>query len=200
VRVFVVLPLIIFLLYLATSLLYLATRWSVQTGVIEVTETVKKVVGPRGYRNNNPLNIRVGNNWQGESVNQKDGEFEEFISARYGFRAGAKVLKNYQRLYHLKTIRQMITRFSPKNENDTDSYVNFVAKEVGISPDTQINVISDRSTLAKIMIAMSAMECGRGWFTIDQAIEGIKASSKTSRPPQQLIVSNQAMSKPRVSM
>jgi hypothetical protein len=165
VRVFIVL----FIIFL----LYLATRWSAQTGVIEMTETIKKAVGPRGYRNNNPLNIRVGNDWQGESVNQKDGEFEEFISAEYGFRAGAKVLKNYQRLYNLKTIRQMITRFAPKNENATDNYVNFVAKEVGINPDTQINVISDGSTLAKIMIAMSAMECGRGWFTIEQAIEGV---------------------------
>ena len=34
----------------------------------------KKV--PRGIRNNNPLNIRKGNNWQGERHPQTDPAFE----------------------------------------------------------------------------------------------------------------------------
>ena len=33
---------------------------------------------PRGIRNNNPLNIRKGNNWKGERPNQTDKAFEEF--------------------------------------------------------------------------------------------------------------------------
>ncbi|MGY5707388.1 structural protein [Vibrio cincinnatiensis] len=153
--------------------LYLVTRWSAQTGVIEMTEEAKKLVGPRGYRNNNPLNIRVGNDWQGESLDKTDGEFEQFISPEYGFRAGAKVLKNYQRLYNLKTVRQIIGRWAPSNENDTSNYVNFVARELGVSPDAQINVLSDGSTLARLMLAMSVMECGRGWFTVEQSVEGV---------------------------
>jgi hypothetical protein len=153
--------------------LYLVTRWSAQTGVIEMTEEVKKLVGPRGYRNNNPLNIRVGNDWQGERLDKTDGEFEQFISPEYGFRAGAKVLKNYQRLYNLKTVRQIIGRWAPSNENDTSNYVDFVARELGVSPDAQINVMSDGSTLARLMLAMSVMECGRGWFTVEQSVEGV---------------------------
>ena len=50
---------------------------------------------PRGIRNNNPLNIRKGNNWQGEISPQSDKEFEQFESMTMGVRAGMKILRNY---------------------------------------------------------------------------------------------------------
>ncbi|HAS8492972.1 TPA: structural protein, partial [Vibrio vulnificus] len=42
----------------------------------------------RGIRNNNPLNIRKGNDWQGESILNTDSEFEVFKHHKFGFRAG----------------------------------------------------------------------------------------------------------------
>ena len=36
----------------------------------------KKTSQARGIRNNNPLNIRVGNDWQGERKPNTDGAFE----------------------------------------------------------------------------------------------------------------------------
>ena len=50
---------------------------------------------PRGIRNNNPLNIRKGNNWKGERPNQTDKEFEEFESMQMGLRAAFILLRNY---------------------------------------------------------------------------------------------------------
>lgn len=41
---------------------------------------------PRGIRNNNPLNIKIGNDWKGEVPNT-DGTFEQFESMEYGLRA-----------------------------------------------------------------------------------------------------------------
>jgi hypothetical protein len=38
----------------------------------------KKIDSPRGIRNNNPLNIRIGNDWQGERKPNTDGAFEQF--------------------------------------------------------------------------------------------------------------------------
>ena len=81
---------------------------------------------PRGLRNNNPLNIektKGGNPWQGEIVPSKDSRFAQFTSMAYGYRAAFKLLNNYQRNYGLDTIRKMISRWAPSNENHTEAYV-----------------------------------------------------------------------------
>ena len=44
---------------------------------------------PRGIRNNNPLNIRIGNQWLGERANPNDPAFEQFVAMEYGIRAGS---------------------------------------------------------------------------------------------------------------
>ena len=77
----------------------------------------------RGLRNNNPLNIektRGGNPWQGEVVPSKDKRFAQFTTVAYGYRAAFKLLNNYQRNYGLDTIRKMIGRWAPSEENHTD--------------------------------------------------------------------------------
>lgn len=113
----------------------------------------------RGIRNNNPLNIRIGNNWQGETVGT-DKEFEVFSHHRYGFRAAAKLLRNYQSLYKLQTIDEIIHRFAPPNENHTSNYAGYVAKKMGVATDTPINLTNDK-TLATMMLYMSEMEVGK---------------------------------------
>ncbi|UAB72394.1 structural protein [Vibrio sp. SCSIO 43132] len=125
----------------------------------------------RGVRNNNPLNIRIGNNWQGEAAIPRDKAFETFKHHKYGFRAGAKLLRNYQRLYHLYSLEQIIHRFAPPNENDTKNYAGFVAKRLGVSVHDHIDLFDDE-TLAKVMHAMSIMEVGR-YYSLDDARQGV---------------------------
>ena len=51
---------------------------------------------PRGYRNNNPLNIRNSNEkWAGEIRPSQDPAFKQFKSMGYGFRAALKLIRNY---------------------------------------------------------------------------------------------------------
>ena len=126
---------------------------------------------PRGVRNNNPLNIRIGNNWRGEALVSKDAEFETFSHPKYGFRAGAKLLRNYQRRYGLNTVERIIHRFAPPNENHTDNYVNFVARNLGVSPTQSIDLSSD-TFLSQMLHAMSVMEVGR-YYTVQDAAEGV---------------------------
>ncbi|WP_231572026.1 structural protein [Vibrio rotiferianus] len=126
---------------------------------------------PRGVRNNNPLNIRIGNNWQGEALVSKDTEFETFSHPKYGFRAGAKLLRNYQSRYGLNTVRAIIGRFAPPKENETDNYINFVSDQIGVKPDQLIS-LADDNFLARMMHAMSVMEVGRH-YTVDDAAEGV---------------------------
>lgn len=82
---------------------------------------------PRGVRNNNPGNIRLGKDkWQGLSQQQTDGSFCQFTDATWGIRALAVLLINYQDKYNLKTVKAVIDRWAPPIENDTGAYVKAV--------------------------------------------------------------------------
>ena len=116
-----------------------------------------KKVEPRGIRNNNPMNIRKGNNWKGEKHPQTDAAFEQFESMQYGVRAGLKILKNYMTGYNglaqkANTIEKMITRWAPPSENNTRSY---------------ISTFSERSFMVAIVDARIRVECGQ---SIDKSI------------------------------
>ena len=120
---------------------------------------------PRGIRNNNPLNIRKGNDWLGERPNQKDREFEEFVSLEMGLRAGFIILRNYQRPQLLQslranTIRKIITRWAPASENNTARYIDVVAKRTGLNPDELI-AFKDKAKVLALVEAMCFVECGQ---------------------------------------
>ena len=85
---------------------------------------------PRGIRNNNPGNIRHGAKWQGLKENSRDLDpaFCVFKNPIYGIRALAKGLLNYKKLYGLNTVRSIISRYAPPNENQTLAYIQSVAK------------------------------------------------------------------------
>ena len=120
---------------------------------------------PRGIRNNNPLNIRKGNNWKGERQHQSDPSFEEFESLQMGLRAGFIILRNYQRTslapkMRANTIRKIINRWAPASENDTLKYIKLVAKRSGLNPDELI-AYRDKPRMLAVVEAMCFVECGQ---------------------------------------
>lgn len=115
---------------------------------------------PRGIRNCNPLNIRVGNVWLGEVTNPTDNEFEQFVSMFYGLRAGFILLRRYIRRYHLTTVPDIISRWAPSSENNTVRYIDTVCQLSGIAPDAQIKY-EDEETLVNLVDAMILVECGQ---------------------------------------
>lgn len=124
-----------------------------------------KSIVPRGIRNNNPLNIRVGNNWRGEKTVKHDSAFEEFTSMEYGVRAGFIILRKYMSGYNgltrkFNTIDLIIRRWAPASENNTESYINQVCKLSGIPRHQQIS-FSQRSLMVAIVDAMIRVECGQ---------------------------------------
>lgn len=114
---------------------------------------------PRGIRNNNPLNIRIGNVWLGEVKNPTDPEFEQFISMRYGLRAAFVILRRYIRRYHRDTIQAIISSWAPSNENATQNYINHVATRMGMSSMEPI-LYEDKETMVRLVGAMSFFENG----------------------------------------
>lgn len=123
-------------------------------------QTRKQKMLPRGLRNNNPLNIRIGNTWLGEREHPTDDEFEEFVSLTYGLRAAFIILRRYIRRYHLNTVRLIVERWAPRNENETEKYIQFVCKDTGLMPNTAIQY-EDKNTMCKLVEAMAFVECGQ---------------------------------------
>ena len=122
-----------------------------------------------GKRNKNPLNIRynASNDWFGRDRKEGTPEgFETFISTAHGVRAADKVLENYSE-YGINSVREVINRFAPPNENDTDGYVDFVAKELGIGADDRIN-LRNPQTRTELLKAMVQMESPDVTLTDDQ--------------------------------
>ena len=96
---------------------------------------------PRGIRNNNPGNLRrTDDPWQGLTPGQPDKEFFVFKSEAYGIRALARTLIAYQDEHRLRSVRQIISRWAPANENDTGAYIDAVAKSSGFDPDQPLDM------------------------------------------------------------
>ena len=130
---------------------------------------------PRGIRNNNPGNIRHGANWLGLKPNGRnmDSAFCVFTAPVYGIRALAKVLINYKRIHGLNTVRQIVSRYAPPNENQTTAYIQSVAKQLGVYPDTVID-IEERGVLTVFIKAVIRMENGIQPYSDELIQQGIE--------------------------
>lgn len=115
---------------------------------------------PRGIRNNNPLNIRIGNVWLGEVNNPDDPDFEQFVSMAYGIRAACVLLRRYIRHYHRNTLTTIISAWAPSTENNTAAYVERVSSMSGIPVDKTIDY-ADVDVIVALLDAMIFVECGQ---------------------------------------
>lgn len=113
----------------------------------------------RGIRNKNPGNLRHGDNWQGMCKEQTDKSFIQFESFTYGIRALMKTLNTYFHKYNLTTITQIINRWAPTNENDTDAYIKSVCRRLNVKPDEDIN-LNNKDELIALARAIAFHENG----------------------------------------
>ncbi len=130
---------------------------------------------PRGIRNNNPLNIRKSaDKWQGQinaNVNDNDnnstpkGEsvFCQFYTMEYGWRAAFVILcRTYYGKYGLKTIRDIVSRWAPAKENNTEAYIRHVSDYTGIAPNKVLGSPKEHPTQWLLIgYAMAVVENGK---------------------------------------
>ena len=129
----------------------------------------------RGLRNNNPLNIRhSADRWQGAREEQTDKAFVQFKTMAYGYRAAWKTLQTYyERFCHQSTpftVRNIISRWAPPSENDTEAYIRQVLLLSGIGGKENllppVNA-SGYGRLSLLLAAMTCMECGIPYNKVD---------------------------------
>ena len=134
----------------------------------------------RGIRNNNPLNIRhSADRWQGARVEQTDDAFVQFDTMAYGYRAAWKVLDTYftrfSRERKVYNVRNIIGRWAPPTENDTDAYIRAVLVMSGLGGNESF-ARPARATcyerLERLVRAMTTVECGIPYKEVD--VEAIR--------------------------
>ena len=116
---------------------------------------------PLGIRNNNPLNIRRvnGTHWQGEILPLKGAggsAFVQFSSIEYGLRAAFCLLRTYRDKYHAVCIRDIITRWAPPSENDTEKYIYDLCKLTGFGGNERLT----ENEWPRLVQAMALIESG----------------------------------------
>jgi hypothetical protein len=130
-------------------------------------------------RRNNPGNIRptsgVG--------------FNTYATPEAGLEAMAWQLRRYQNRYGLDTVRGVVGRWAPpQDNNDTEAYIRAVTRRTGFGADQRLN-LNDPATLSSVMGAMITQEHGRNPFSRDQilASAGGAPAPAAPAPPQRLI-------------
>ena len=126
----------------------------------------------RGLRNCNPGNIRRSMvSYVGEKSYSTDRAFKQFESLEAGYRAMFVLLHTYRLRGYGSTIEQMISRYAPPSENNTNGYIARVSASSGIAKDCLLDTLSAEQMIP-IVCAMSAVENGvaadratveRGW-------------------------------------
>ena len=129
----------------------------------------------RGIRNNNPLNIRRSAiRWQGARKEQKDKAFVQFETMAYGYRAAWKILQTYFEHFCMQgkpfTVRNIISRWAPPTENDTETYIINVLKLGSLGGKERLLPPSNASSygsLSRLVTAMTCIECGIPFGQVD---------------------------------
>ena len=92
-----------------------------------------------------------------------DGAFCKFNTMKYGIRAAFVLLEIYNQKHHKWTIREIISRWAPENENHTENYIRRVCKYMGVKDDQVVKFGAPdyKEMGCKMVAAMSVVENGR---------------------------------------
>jgi hypothetical protein len=113
---------------------------------------------PIGLRNNNPGDLRPGDDWQG--MIGSNGGFIVFSDITWGVRAMARDLTSAINEGN-DTIATLIAHYAPPSENDTAGYITAVSSDTGLDPNLQLG--TDEDTLSGLIRAIMNHELGNSY-------------------------------------
>ena len=145
---------------------------------------------PRGWRNCNPGNIKKSaERFRGE-VDGLDTVFKTFRSMAWGFRALFMILHTYIVKYNLRTIRQIVERWAPSGENNTEDYIYTLCEKMHMEDDDELHFTP--ITMPRLATAIATIECGRapkradvemGWSLCEKDLREINRRKIRNLPP-----------------
>ena len=138
-----------------------------------------RTIPPISVRNSNPGNLRAdGIAWRGlwqagDIRADQDPDYCAFTAPVFGFRALAIDLRTKWSKDGLRSLRSIITKYSPPEENNTAAYITAVSLMTGIAPDATLD-LDNEAQLSSLARAITIHESG-GWFfntaDLDRGIE-----------------------------
>jgi len=92
--------------------------------------------GSRAQRNNNPGNLK-GVSWSTTKTGLDNKGFAIYATEQDGWNdllafLGSKANEGYN-------ISELMYLYAPKGENNTESYIDFIAKSLGVARDVRLN-------------------------------------------------------------
>lgn len=127
---------------------------------VDISPSGGSVEGARGTRNNNPGNIEDGSFAKSlPGYKGSDGRFAIFETPEQGSNAQVALLQSYGKR-GFDTPMEIIGRWAPPSDgNDTTSYANFIAKELGVPVDEELN-LSNPKVAQRVADAIAKFESG----------------------------------------
>jgi hypothetical protein len=152
------------------------------TTIQDQSGRIVKRTGVRNWRNNNPGNIQYGDFSRRFGAIGTDGRFAVFPTYDAGKRAKEFLLFESSGYRNLD-IARAISRYAPPNENDTNSYINTVARAAGVPSSTPLSSLntSQRQSMLSSMERVEGFRVGRE-EVLKAAKGGVFTGPKTGYP------------------
>ena len=129
----------------------------------------------RGLRNMNPGNLDFRHQEGAELEQHASPRFAKFKTMEEGVAAFARQMQLYASRGQ-DTVRAIISKYAPPNENNTVAYMSSVAKSLGVGIDQRLasGGSFDDEKLRMLMVGVSKIENGKGKLSLDQINAGIR--------------------------
>ena len=120
---------------------------------------------PRGIRNNNPGNLNYAGQEGATKEGGSNGRFAVFKTAEEGLKAlGSQLLRYGQR--GLDSVQAIISKYAPASENNTQAYMEALAKSLGVGINDKLN-LNDPKILSALMNGIIQHENGKNPYRPD---------------------------------
>lgn len=117
---------------------------------------------------NNFFNIREGSKWIGSHGSTRG--FVDFDDPKYCIRAAWILICQTYRRRGILTISEIINRFAPPKENDTDKYIDFICNRMSCFP---FDIPSSRYDFCRLLSFISEYEVGIAFKVLPDAINDV---------------------------
>lgn len=125
----------------------------------------------RAERNNNPGNLNFAGQTGAVLEDGSNARFAKFGSTAEGVSALARQLQRYGER-GLDTVSKIINKYAPSSENDTQAYIDALAKRLGVSGDQKLD-LTDANTLTGLIKGIARHEAGSDYLSDSDVMTGL---------------------------